>query len=137
MGGTFERRAWQITVAILALIPIGSGILGALCGPRFLDQTLISADLDSHFRYLSGVLMALGFGFWTTLREPERKVARFGGLTCIVFLGGLARMLGFLAAGKPSLPMLGGLVMELVVTPQLFLWQLRLACRLAAKNSGE
>jgi Domain of unknown function (DUF4345) len=122
-----ERRAWQIAVAVLALIPVGAGLEGIVRGPRFIDLVPPSADLDSQFRYLSGILLAVGLGFWTTIRKPENRVERFGGLTLIVFLGGLARLIWVIAVGVPSMPMLGGLVMELVVTPLMFLWQLRLA----------
>ena len=100
---------------------------GIVRGPRFIDLVPPSADLDSQFRYLSGILLAVGLGFWTTIRKPENRVERFGGLTLIVFLGGLARLIWVIAVGVPSMPMLGGLVMELVVTPLMFLWQLRLA----------
>ena len=66
-------------------------------------------------------------GLLDDIRKPENRVERFGGLTLIVFLGGLARLIWVIAVGVPSMPMLGGLVMELVVTPLMFLWQLRLA----------
>jgi len=49
----------------------------------------------------------------------------------IVFIGGLARLLGLMLTGVPSLTMLGGLAMELVVTPLLCLWQTRVANRYA------
>jgi hypothetical protein len=45
----------------------------------------------------------------------------------IVVLGGLARVVGLLITGLPSLTMLAALAMELVVTPLLCLWQIRVA----------
>ncbi|HEY0570857.1 MAG TPA: DUF4345 domain-containing protein, partial [Enterovirga sp.] len=42
-------------------------------------------------------------------------------------LGGLARLAGLLITGLPSLTMLAALAMELVVTPILCLWQIRVA----------
>ena len=50
----------------------------------------------------------------------------------LVFAGGLARLLGLVLAGVPPAPMLGGLTMELVVTPLLCVWQ----GRVAAQASG-
>jgi hypothetical protein len=44
-----------------------------------------------------------------------------------VVIGGLGRLLGLGLTGIPSLFMLGGLVMELAVTPLLCLWQTRIA----------
>ena len=48
-------------------------------------------------------------------------------LMAIVFIGGLARAVSLVAVGMPSKPMLGALVIELVVTPLLYLWQRRVA----------
>ena len=42
-------------------------------------------------------------------------------------IGGVARLIGLLLTGLPSFAMLGGLFMELVVTPILALWQTRVA----------
>jgi hypothetical protein len=47
---------------------------------------------------------------------------------------GLARLLGLMLTGVPSLAMLGGLFMELVVTPALCLWQTRVANRYAERE---
>ena len=46
-------------------------------------------------------------------------------------LGGLGRLVGLALTGIPSLFMLGGLFVELVVTPILTLWQTRVANRYA------
>ena len=56
-----EKRALQVVVAIGCLVPIGAGTAGVIFGPRMLDSGLIgSADLDSHFHYLSGLRLAIG-----------------------------------------------------------------------------
>ncbi len=61
----------------------------------------------------------------------EHQTGRFRLLTLIVVVGGLARLAGLRLTGLPSLFMLGGLVLELVVTPVLCLWQTRVANRYA------
>lgn len=122
---TAEKRALQIVVAILALIPITAGGWGALAGTGMFGD-IADISLDSHFRYVSGLLLAIGFGFWSTIPDIERKTGRVRLLTALVFAGGIARLLG-LRHGLPSAPMLGGLVMELLVTPALCLWQARIA----------
>src|SRR4051812_20483965 len=72
--------------------------------------------------------------FWSTIPRIKEQTGRFRLLTLIVVVGGLARLLGLLLSGVPSLTMLGGLAMELVVTPLLCLWQTRVANRYAERS---
>ena len=116
------RRSLQIAVAILALVPIGAGLAGVLWGPGFVDPTQ-SVSLDSHFRYLSGLLLAIGLGYWSCVPTIAQSTGRFRLLTAIVFVGGLGRAVSLERVGLPDVPMLFGLIMELVVTPLLCLWQ--------------
>jgi hypothetical protein len=120
------RRSLQIAVAFLALVPIGAGLAGVLLGPGMVATTT-SVPLDSHFRYLSGLLLAIGLGFWSTIPRLDVQGGRFRLLTALVVVGGLGRLFGILVMGLPPAPMLFGLVMELGVTPLLCLWQVRLA----------
>jgi hypothetical protein len=121
-----ERRYLQRTVAVLALIPVSAGLFGVLFGPALTgDQVSVSAD--SHFRYLSGLLLGIGLLFWSTTPAIEEKTGRFRLLTLLVVIGGLARLMGLLLTGIPSLYMLASLALELVVTPILALWQTRVA----------
>jgi hypothetical protein len=127
-----ERRYLQRAVALLALVPVSAGLFGVLFGPA-LTGDRVSVSADSHFRYLSGLLLAIGFGFWSTVPAIEDKTGRFRLLTALVVLGGLGRLVGLLLTGVPSLYMLGGLAMELLVTPAMCLWQTRVANRYADK----
>lgn len=83
-------------------------------------------SLDSHVRYLSGILFAIGLAFWASVPEIERHRGRFILLAALVFVGGLARLFG-LMQGTPGAPMQFALVMELLVTPLLCFWQSRVA----------
>ena len=123
-----ERRLLQVCVAIAALVPVSAGLAGAWLGPAMLDAGT-GIDMDSHFRYLSGLLLAIGLGFWSTVPAIEERTHRFRLLTSLVLLGGLARLAGVLAHGWPAPPMRAALAMELVVTPSLCLWQARIARR--------
>jgi hypothetical protein len=121
-----ERRYLQRTVALLAVVPVAAGLFGVLFGPALTgDQVSVSAD--SHFRYLSGLLLGIGLVFWSTIPSIEEKTGRFRLLTLIVVIGGLARLIGLLLTGIPSLYMLASLALELVVAPVLAVWQTRVA----------
>ncbi len=98
-----------------------------LLGPRLLGPSGVgSGDLDSHFRYLSGLLLGIGLGFVCTIPRIETHGARFRLLTAIVVVGGAGRLLSLLS-GPLSPVMLAALCMELLVTPGLALWQWRVA----------
>jgi hypothetical protein len=126
-----ERRLLQLVVAIACLIPITTGASGVLHGLASLKgATLpVAPDLDSHFRYLSGIFLALGIAFATTVPTIERRTARFRLLGAMVVSGGLARGLSWLSVGAPSTGHRLGLIMELVVVPILMVWQSRVARR--------
>ncbi len=121
-----ERRYLQRTVSVLALVPAAAGLFGVLFGPALTGDT-VSVSADSHFRFLSALLLAIGLVFLSTVPGIEEKTGRFRLLTLLVFIGGLGRLLGLLLTGVPSLYMLSGLGLELVITPILALWQTRVA----------
>lgn len=124
--GRLERLALQLTVAAASLVPIGAGAAGILLGPRMVNAIIAApADLDSHYRYLSGLLLGIGLGFASTIPHIEKRGRRFRLLTGIVMLGGVGRLVSLLSMGPPSPGMLAALVMELIVTPGLALWQYR------------
>jgi uncharacterized protein DUF4345 len=122
-----ERRLLQVAIALLALIPIGAGLAGVWSGPAMLRVANADVAADSHFRYLSGLLLAIGLCFWRLVPIVERAGTAARLLTLVVFIGGLGRLVSLLTLGLPSPAMLGGLGMELVVAPLLCLWQMRIA----------
>jgi len=121
-----ERRLLQICVAVGGLIPVSAGAAGIIFGPHFVDA-MVGAAADSHFRYLSGLLLGIGIGFWSTIPRIEANGKLFRTLTFLVFVGGLARLYSIVAIGFPPDAMLGALAMELGVTPLLFWWQGRVS----------
>jgi len=122
-----ERRYLQKVVAVAGLVPVSAGLFGVLFGPTLTGDTGLSVSGDSHFRYLSGLLLGIGLLFWSCLPSIEEKAGRFQCLTLVVVAGGLGRLAGLGLTGIPSFAMLGALVMELAVTPILCLWQARVA----------
>jgi hypothetical protein len=122
-----ERWLLQIVVALGSLVPICAGAAGIVLGPAMVDAGAAPAAADSHYRYLSGLLLGIGIAFATTIPAIERRTARFRLLTAIVVIGGLGRLGAVVMRGYPGKPMAFALVMELVVTPTLVLWQARIA----------
>jgi hypothetical protein len=122
-----ERRLLQRVVAVAALVPVAAGLYGVLFGPAGISGDRVSVSGDSHFRYLSGLLLGIGILFWATVPAIEQKTTLFRFLTLVVMLGGLGRLVGLWLTGVPSLTMLAALGMELGVTPLLCLWQTRIA----------
>lgn len=116
-----SRRLLQLAVLLAATVPVTAGAWLAI-EPH-------AGVLGNHVRYLSGLLLAIGIAFWTTLPDIEAKRRRFGLLTALVVTGGLCRLIG-VALGDPlSTPTVAALVMELAVTPFLWAWQRHLASR--------
>jgi hypothetical protein len=129
-AGHGEARALRIVVAVAGIVPVAAGLDGMIRGAAMLGASpAANLTLDSHLRYLSGLLLAIGLAFWSTIPGIERQTARFRLLTALVVLGGLGRLYGILVEGPPPVPMLFGLVMELGVTPLLCWWQGRVAAR--------
>jgi Domain of unknown function (DUF4345) len=131
-----ERRALQVAICVGGIVPVSAGVLGVIYGAGFTGGTFSAAD-DSHFRYLSGLLLAIGLAFWSLVPTVEHAARLARILTALVFVGGLARLAGIAIGGWPSWPMMGGLIMELVVTPALCVWQARIAANAAAGPNRE
>jgi hypothetical protein len=119
-----RRRLLQLAVAIGALVPVLAGAWGVLGGLAGADE-----PLANHERYLSGLLLAIGFAFLSTIRAIERKTDVFRLLTLLVVGGGLCRVIGIVLGDELRWPVGGALAMELGVTPLLCAWQGWLAAR--------
>ncbi len=133
-GHGSEIRLFRFTVFALALIPILAGSAGIVYGAGFPGFAVeaASADLDSHFRFLSGVFLMVGIGFWSCALGLGDAVGRFRFLSLMVFTGGLARLVSLVVQGMPSTGHLSGLAMELIAVPVLVLWHVRLTRRATA-----
>ena len=127
MSPSAEKRLLQATVALACLVPLFAGPTGIWRGGAWMAHGPVSADLDSHFRYMSGIFTGVGLAFVSCIPAIETKGARMRMLVGFVVLGGLARLFSFAQLGPPNPGNQFGLVMELGVTPLLALWQARVA----------
>ena len=120
-----EKRLLQLAILIGGAVPVSAGFEGAFHGTRFLGAWP-GQGADSHFRYLSGLLLGIGLIMWGCIPTIERRATIVRTITAIVAIGGLARLYGWIVAGDPG-TIRWALGMELVVTPLLCLWQTRVA----------
>lgn len=125
MSPFVEKRALQVTIALGSIVPIGGGLLGIIDGASMLGRDA-NPDLDSHVRYLSGLLLGIGIAFVSLIPDLEMQSAKTTLLCSIVVVGGLARLYGITLDGAPSSTMASALIMELGVVPIVWLWQQRL-----------
>lgn len=126
-----EKRLLQAAVAIagafslffaVASVGEGVGVLGQ-------DRLRANVNLDSHFRYLSGIFLGVLLALYTCIPSIETRGPRFRLLGALIVCGGLGRLVSLLVAGVPGGGHIYGLAMELVATPLLLLWQTRVATR--------
>ena len=117
-----HRRLLQAAVAIVGIVPVSAGLAGVALGPTMIGVD-VPVDLESHYRYLSGLLLAIGVAFWAIIPEIERRTTEFRLLTCLVVIGGISRLVSLAAVGVPSAPMAAAFSTELLITPLLCLWQ--------------
>ena len=131
MTPRLERRLLQTTVALASLVPLAMGGLSVLRGADVLKgmDPPFPVDLDSHYRYLSGLLLGIGLVFAASIPRIEKRRAVFLTLGAVILVGGLARLWSLIDAGAPSAGHRFGLAMELIATPLIVLWQSRIARR--------
>jgi len=125
-----ERRLLQGVIAATCTVSLSASITSILQGPGWLmanDQ--VATDLDSHFRYMSGLLLAIAIGFLSCMRGIEQKGPRMRMLALIVVVGGLARAYSATVVGMPSWGHVGGLAIELAIVPAVTVWHWSFARR--------
>ena len=116
-----ERRLLQGAVVLAACVPVLGGLAGVITG-----EPARGAAFDSHYRYLSGLLLGIGLTFWSLVPRIEHNGVLVRALTLIIVTGGVMRLYAWWMRGDPGVMGLA-LVMELGVTPALCLWQARIA----------
>ncbi|WP_137899095.1 DUF4345 domain-containing protein [Sphingomonas sp. 2SG] len=130
-----ERRLLQAVVALACFVPLSVGGQSVLHGPGFLGHPpVIPTDLDSHFRYISGIFLGVGIAFASCVPRIEATGPRFRLLGALVVAGGLSRVVSLGAVGAPSPGHLFGFAMELGAVPLLMLWQAAFARRWRAAH---
>lgn len=129
------RRGLQVTLAVLSAVPFLSGLAGMLFGPKPLPGTTteFNATADSEYRFINAFWFATAPVIWSAIPRIEHRTKLTRSLTAIVFLGGLARLVGWRTAGRPHPVFIAAIALELVGIPAVMGWQSRVA-RLATRT---
>jgi hypothetical protein len=125
-----SRLLLQICTAVLALVPIATGIIsmGGVRDPLYRPLQLPEAPvLDSNLRFFGGVWLGLGLALLYTVPNIEQHGILFRWLWVAVFLGGIGRLVSWLAIGVPPVAYIGFLLLEIVGAPAFIYWQWHLA----------
>ena len=93
------------------LVPLAAGGAGIVRGAAMLKgvHPPLPVDLESHFAYLSGLLLGIGLAFAWCIPAIERRGPVFRALGLIVIVGGLGRLVSLLRVGPPSVAHLAAL----------------------------
>lgn len=123
------RRALQVTLGVLSVIPFLSGLVGMLVGPKALPGVTepMDATADSEYRFLSAFWFTTAPVMWSAIPHIEERTSLVRRLTAIVFAGGLARLVSWRVKGRPSPVFIAAIVLELVGSPAVMAWQSRIA----------
>ena len=134
-----ERGLLQAAIVIGSVVPLGAGLAGAVEGAAMLRGVgpPVQPDLDSHMRYLSGLLLGIGILFLVCVPRIEARGMLFRALGAAVVTGGLARAASLWTVGVPGLEHQLALAMELGATPLLVLWQARIERRAGVRKSAQ
>lgn len=131
-----ECRLLQLAMGFACLVPLSMGLASIIEGPTILRGVVepVARDLDSHFLYLSGLLLGIGIALALCIPHIVERGPVFRTLGAIVVVGGAARLLSLIATGTPSGGHIFGLIMELGVVPSLMAWQWRVERRSLTAN---
>jgi len=115
-----SRVLLQICTAVLALVPVSTGVITmrGVRDPLYRALHLPEVPvLDSNLRFFGGVWLGLGLAMLWTVPSIELQGTLFRWLWVAVFLGGVGRLLSWLIIGVPPRPYIGFLLLEIVGAP--------------------
>jgi hypothetical protein len=117
------KRALQVTIAVLSLLPLTFGTLGLVMGVgMYIPVESATPKLDSQFRFMSGWDIGLAFVVWWFIPNIEHHTGLFKLICCAVFLGGVGRLAAWFFIGSPGVAFGAVIAVELLV-PVLIPWQ--------------
>jgi hypothetical protein len=137
-GGDGRRRALQVTLGILSVIPFLSGLTGMLVGPAILpkDNSRVEPSADSEYRFINAIWFATAPLIWSAIPHIEQRTGLARSLGAAVFTGGVARLISWRTTGRPHPQFVAATVLELVGIPAVVIWQSRVAQLSGQRNQS-
>lgn len=128
------KRTLQTIVAILAVVPIITGIWGIIppgVADKYYNIIVDASDpgnvlLDSNYRYYSGIWLGLGITMLWVIPEIEKKLIVFRFISLMIFLGGIGRVVSMISFATPPALFVAFTLIELLF-PLLLVLQKRAA----------
>ncbi|MEM9839556.1 MAG: DUF4345 domain-containing protein [Pseudomonadota bacterium] len=124
------KRALQIALGLLAIIPGFFALSGLLFGAAPLGGEDLPAPVDNQLRYLSGVYLLVAFLAIRIIPRIEKEGATLTLIVAALFIGALGRLYSTLVVGDPLPQQIAGMALELG-SPVLIIFQ-----RMVAKQAG-
>ena len=124
------KRALQITMGLLGIIPVATGLLG-LMGVE--DPVYVAVGvppivlLDTNLRFYSGVWLGLGLALYWLIPTIERQTVLFRVLWGMIFIGGIGRLLSMMLLTWPPVPFVAFTALEILGAPLFMWWQSRVS----------
>jgi hypothetical protein len=123
-------RLFQSIVAILATIPLATGVLTmfGLSNPEYTDAGFpMHVLLDSNLRFYGGVWLGLGLVLVWMLPKLHQETTLFFAISLMIFIGGIGRLVAMFFVGWPPVPFVAFTALEIIGMPLLVLWQTEFA----------
>ena len=124
------KRALQIITALLALVPILTGLITMLGvhDPLYASSGVPALPvLDSNLRFFGGVWLGLGIALLWLVPRIEGQTVLYRVIWGAIFLGGIGRLLSMPLIGAPPIPFIGFTALEVIGAPLFVYWQHRVA----------
>jgi len=130
------KRALQLVLGVLSLLPLAVGSLGFVHGAALLaSPDTATPKLDSQYRFMSAWDIGLAVIVWWIIPRVEHETHLFRIVSGAVFLGGVGRLVAWRVTGSPGWAFLLVMAIELLV-PLLIPWQAYLAREATSGPSG-
>ena len=106
-----------------------AGLHSVVKGARSLPaQDAANASIESELRFYAAFYVAYGLALLRTAPRADADDGAVRALAGALFLAGLARAGGWLAAGPPHRLQRALLALELAIPPTMVVWQSRVRC---------
>ena len=120
------QRLLLVVLAALGAFVIATALFSIIVGPAAVPGGgAVPPTIDSEFRFLKVIWLAVGVTLLWTLRRPAERALVTRVLLVVAACGGIARLLSFAVVGLPHPVFIGAGILELVVLPLVIWWHSR------------